>query len=214
MKTVQISLFDDINSKSTSTYNEVKLEKMLVDLRKYINNGIINTSDTYFNIATHREARVEKLASGTLILKFAQSSDSERLLSAYEANVNIEPRELLGVGVAKGALNTIEKHIEENPTHSTRDILEHFNIFNYPTYRWVHAQSESMEELEKVKKLILDWANLKEEMLFDLSEGKFTFMRTNKRAKTDDQTKIVPQCFDGMCLEKNFMKMLKASQGE
>lgn len=51
---------------------------------------------------------------------------------------------------------------------------------------------------------------LKEEMQLELSEGKFTFMRTNKRGKTSDQTNVIPQCFDGLCLEKNFMKMMQS----
>lgn len=208
MKTVQLSLFDDIHSRNTFTYNEVTLEKMLVDLRKYINKGVINTSDTYFNIAYHREPKIIK-EKGVYQLRFAQSSDSERLLSAYEANKDIKPIELLGVGVAKGALKTIEQYIEDNPQAATKEILEHFRIFNYPTYNWTHAQSSSLEEINCAKELIINWAKLKEEMLLDLSDGKFTFMRTNKRSKLEDQTTIIPKCFDGLCLEQNFMKMIK-----
>ena len=206
---IQLSLFDDISSKRTETYNEMVLEKMLVDLRNYINAGVINTSDTYFNIAHHREPKIVH-EDGVYKLRFAQSSDSERLLRAYEANESIKPLELLGVGVAKGALKSIQGYIDENPQTTTREILDHYRIFNYPTYKWTHAQSSSLEEINRVKDLIIRWVKLKEEMQMDLSEGKFTFMRTNKRAKTEDQTKIIPQCFDGLCLEQNFMKMLNS----
>ncbi len=210
MKTVQLSLFDDVGSRQCVTFNESKLEQMLTDLKKYIESKVINTSDTYFNIAHHREPIItHDKEVGLYILKFAQSSDSERLLSAYESNMNIKPIELLGVGVAKGALTSIKSHIDDNPGVTTKELLEHYKIFNYPTYKWVHAQSSSLDEINSVKELIIDWAKLKEEMQLDLSEGKFTFMRTNKRAKTEDQTNVIPQCFDGMCLERNFMKMIQ-----
>jgi len=209
MSAVQLSLFDDINSSKTSTFNEVKLEQMLKDLKKYIKTGVINTSDTYFNIAVHREPKIEKTEDGVYQLRFAQSSDSERLLSAYEANPNIKPIGLLGVGLPKGVLDRLDLHIKDNPNDTVKDIFDFFRIWNYPTYNWVHAQSTSLDEINSVKELIIDWAKLKEEMHLDLSEGRFTFMRTNKRAKMEDQTTVIPQCFDGLCLEKNFMKMLK-----
>jgi len=211
----QFSLFDNIGSNQCITFNELKLEQMLIDLKKYIENKVINTSDTYFNIAYHRDPIIthdEK--TGLYSLRFAQSSDSERLLSAYESNMNIEPIKLLGVGVAKGALTSIKSYIDDNPGITTKEVLEHFKIFNYPTYKWTHAQSTSLNEINFVKKLIIDWAILKEEMQLDLFEGKFTFMRTNKRAKTGDQTNVIPQCFDGMCLEQNFMKMIRQVQAD
>lgn len=209
MSALQLSLFDDISSSKTIAYNESKIEKMLVKLREFINSGVINTSDTYFNIAYHREPKIEKTEDGIYQLHFAQSSDSERLLSAYEVNPNIKPIELLGVGVPKGVLKRLNSHIKDNPNNTVKDIFDFFRIWNYPTYRWTHAQSSSLDEINSVKELIIDWAKLKEEIQLDLSEGKFTFMRTNKRAKTEDQTKVIPQCFDGLCMEANIMKKLQ-----
>lgn len=207
MKNKQLSLFDDIGSSNSTTYNEIEIEKALNSLKIYIKSGVINESDTYFNIAYEREPKII-LENEVYKLRFAQSSDSERLLTAYEHNPNIEPIGLLGVGVAQGALNSIQRHISDYPNDTTKKILEHFSIFDYPTYRWTHAQSASLDEINVVKQLIIDWAKLKERLQLDLSEGKFTFMRVNKRNKTEDQTKVIPQCFDGMCLEKNFMKMI------
>lgn len=207
MSYIQMSLFDEISSRNSTTYNEVNIEKTLKLLKQYIASGVINESDTYFNIAYEREPKIIS-EDGVYELKFAHSSDSERLLTAYEHNPDIEPMGLLGVGAAKGALNSIKKYISEYPKASTKEILEHFSIFDYPTYRWTHAQSTSLEEINTVKQLIIDWAKLKERLQLDLSEGKYTFMRLNKRSKTDDQTTVIPQCFDGMCLEKNFMKII------
>lgn len=212
MNTIQLSLFDNISSNKTSTFNEVKLEQMLKDLRSYIKSGVINTSDTYFNIAYHRKPKIKKTENGIYQLYFAQSSDSERLLSAYEANPNIKPIELLGVGLPKGVLDRLNLHIKDNPNDTVKDIFDFFKIWNYPTYRWVHAQSISINEIDSAKELIVEWAILKENMQLELSEGKFTFMRTNKRTKAEDQIKVIPQCFDGLCLEKNFMKMIKQIQ--
>ena len=208
LKTVQLSLFDDITSNNSTTYNEVEIEKTLNELKKFIKSGVINESDTYFNISTEREPIIKE-DNEVYGLHFAQSSDSERLLTLYEHNPKIKPTELLGAGVASAALKSIKCYIDENPTATTKEVLEHFSIFNYPTYRWTHAQSKSLEELEIVKNLIIRWAKLKNRLLFDLSEGRFTFMRINKRNKEKDQTKIVPQCFDGMCLEQNFLKLIK-----
>lgn len=213
MSALQMSLFDDISSSKTTTYNEVNIQKTLKLLKQYIESDVINESDTYFNIAYEREPKIIKEES-VYKLRFAQSSDSERLLAVYEHNPDIKPTGLLGAGVAKGALNTIQKYIDEHPTATTKEILKHFSIFDYPTYRWTHAQSTSLNEINIVKQLITDWAKLKERLQLDLSEGRFTFMRLNKRSKTEDQTKVIPQCFDGMCLEKNFMKMIsEANKG-
>jgi len=213
MSALQMSLFDDIGSSKTTTYNEVNIEETLNLLKQYIKSGVINESDTYFNIAYEREPKVDN-DDGVYKLRFAQSSDSERLLAVYEHNPDIEPIGLLGAGVAKGALKSIRSYIDDNSTTTTKEILEHFSIFDYPTYKWTHAQSTSLDEINTDKQLIIDWAKLKERLQLDLSEYRFTFMRLNKRNKTEDQTKVIPQCFDGMCLEKNFMKMIsEANKG-
>ena len=184
----------------------LSLGEVLEKMKFYINSKIMNPSDFYYNIAHYREPKiVEK--NGLYELRFAISSDSERLLTAYERNSNIKPIELLGVGVAKGALNSIEGYIQDCPNASTLDILNYYRIFNYPTYNFVQAQSDSLDEINDVKKLLIEWGKHREH-ISDLSETKFSFMRLHKRSKLEDQTNVIPQCFDGLCLEKNMMKIL------
>jgi len=211
MKFIQLSLFGDISSKKTMTVNEMKLEGLLEKLRKYIKDGVINTSDTYFNIAYHREAKIVK-TNNVYCLYFAQASDSERLLSAYEAKNDITPEELLKLSLPNGVIKSLSLYIKNNPNADVKEIFDNFRIWEYPSYNWIHAQATSMATIEIVKDLIIEWVLLKEEMKPDLSEGRFTFMRTNKRAKEADQTTVLPQCFDGLCLENHFMKEISKQQ--
>ena len=212
MKVIQLSLFDEMDAVSvlsSKKNKELQLDKTLKQLKQYIKDGVINPSDTYFNIAYHREPKIKKSNDGVYQLCFAQASDSERLLSAYEANPNIKPMDLLGVGVPQSVIERLHMHIQSNPDDTVEDIFDYFRIWNYPTYNWVHAQSESMDIINSAKDLIVEWAKLKEEIVMDLQDTKFSFMRKNKRKKSEDQTTVIPQCFDGLCLEHNLMKALK-----
>ncbi len=200
-----------ISSSKSITKNEKIVEEILSSLKEFIEAGVLNESDTYFNLAINREAKVQK-EDGLYKLRFAQASDSERILAVYENDPTIEPKGLLGAGVANGALTSIKNHIDDNPKATSKEILEHYSIFNYPTYRWTHAQSDSLNIINTVKELIIEWAQIKEKIQLELSEGRFTFMRLNKRNKTENQTKVIPQCFDGLCLESNFMKILQNVQ--
>ena len=87
----QYTLFDYIQDDNQDEKNN--LSQILQKLKMYIKDGAINQSDTYFNLAIHREPKIVK-EKGIYQLKFAQASDSERLLSAYEANNDIKPLEL------------------------------------------------------------------------------------------------------------------------
>jgi len=205
----QLSLFDFINSSNSIPFNEQKLKDILEELKIGIKKGVINKTDTYFDIAYHREPKIV-LVDDVFELRFAQASASERLLSAYEANNDIEPLKLLAIGLPQSVKDRISFHIEENPNDKVKDIFTFFNIWDYPKYNWVHAQSKSIDEINKVKELIIEWAKLKEEMLLELSDNEFSFMRASRRKKTDkNKEKAIPQCFDGLCLEQNFMKLIK-----
>ncbi len=139
-------------------------------------------------------------------LDFAISSDSERLLSAFEKNPAITAKELLGVGIANGAVKTIQRHIDENPQITTKEILTKFGIFDRPTY-WTYAKSDSIDDINCVKELLIEFASLRDSL--NLTDKKFNFMRVNKRTKLEDQTAVIPRCFDGLCLESNIMKILQ-----
>lgn len=209
MNKLQLTLFDlmEIDKNNELKIDKISLNQTLLELKDFIKRDIIKPSDTYFNIATHREPKVKKEGNKYLLM-FAQSSDSERLLSAYESNNSITPRELLGVGMGNGAVNTIQRHIDRFPNDCVVDIFDRYRIWEYPKYNWIHAESTSMKELKEAKDIVLRWVNIRNELELSLEEGKYSFMRINKRSKTEDQTKVIPQCFDGMCLERNFMRLI------
>jgi hypothetical protein len=175
-------------------------------MKKFIDLGILFPSDYYYNIAYYRKERIYQDNQGLYCLDFAISSDSERLLSAFEKNPAITAKELLGVGIANGAVKTIQRHIDENPQITAKEILTKFGIFDRPTY-WTYAKSDSIDDINCVKELLIEFSSLRDSL--NLADKKFNFMRVNKRTKLEDQTAVIPRCFDGLCLESNIMKILQ-----
>lgn len=170
---------------STGAYknNEVtqdsdNLDELLIKMKKFIDLGILFPSDYYYNIAYYRKERIYQDNQGLYCLDFAISSDSERLLSAFE----------------------------KNPAITAKEILTKFGIFDRPTY-WTYAKSDSIDDINCVKELLIEFASLRDSL--NLTDKKFNFMRVNKRTKLDDQTAVIPRCFDGLCLESNIMKILQ-----
>ena len=110
----------ETNSTSAYESDEVSqdnknLDDLLQGIKKFIDLGILFPSDYYYNIAYYRKEKIYQDNQGLYCLDFAISSDSERLLSAFEKNPAITSKELLGVGIANGAVKTIQRHIDENP---------------------------------------------------------------------------------------------------
>ncbi len=201
----------ETNSTSTYESDEVNqgnknLDELLQGIKKFIDLGILFPSDYYYNIAYYRKERIYQDNQGLYCLDFAISSDSERLLSAFEKNPAITAKELLGVGIANGAVKTIQRHLDENPHITAKEILTKFGIFDRPTY-WTYAKSDSIDDINCVKELLIEFASLRDSL--NLTDKKFNFMRVNKRTKLDDQTAVIPRCFDGLCLESNIMKILQ-----
>lgn len=170
---------------STGAYknNEVtqdsdNLDELLIKMKKFIDLGILFPSDYYYNIAYYRKERIYQDNQGLYCLDFAISSDSERLLSAFE----------------------------KNPAITAKEILTKFGIFDRPTY-WTYAKSYSIDDINCVKEILIEFASLRDSL--NLTDKKFNFMRVNKRTKLDDQTAVIPRCFDGLCLESNIMKILQ-----
>lgn len=187
--------------------DEKELKSILAQMKKYIDDGILIKSDFYYNICYWRPYEIKEkiLEKGIYELKFASSSDSERIMTAYELNPNIEPLELINTGIAKRAQQSIRDYINTHSDCSTKQVLEHFRIFEYPHY-YARAKSSNSKELEKVAELLIRFAKLRE--LLTLEETRFSFMREKKRTKLEDQTTTIPRCFDGLCLEANMMKIL------
>ncbi len=201
----------ETNSTSTYESDEVNqgnknLDELLQGIKKFIDLGILFPSDYYYNIAYYRKEKIYQDNQGLYCLDFAISSDSERLLSAFEKNPAITSKELLGVGIANGAVKTIQRHIDENPQITAKEILTKFGIFDRPTY-WTYAKSDSIDDINCVKELLIEFASLRDSL--NLTDKKFNFMRVNKRTKLEDQTAVIPRCFDGLCLESNIMKILQ-----
>ena len=170
---------------STGAYknNEVtqdsdNLDELLIKMKKFIDLGILFPSDYYYNIAYYRKERIYQDNQGVYCLDFAISSDSERLLSAFE----------------------------KNPAITAKEILTKFGIFDRPTY-WTYAKSYSIDDINCVKEILIEFASLRDSL--NLTDKKFNFMRVNKRTKLEDQTAVIPRCFDGLCLESNIMKILQ-----
>lgn len=182
------------------------LDELLQGIKKFIDLGILFPSDYYYNIAYYRKEKIYQDNQGLYCLDFAISSDSERLLSAFEKNPAITSKELLGVGIANGAVKTIQRHIDENPQITAKEILTKFGIFDRPTY-WTYAKSDSIDDINCVKELLIEFASLRDSL--NLTDKRFNFMRVNKRTKLEDQTAVIPRCFDGLCLESNIMKILQ-----
>jgi len=201
----------ETNSTSAYESDEVNqgnknLDELLQGIKKFIDLGILFPSDYYYNIAYYRKERIYQDKQGMYCLDFAISSDSERLLSAFEKNPAITAKELLGVGIANGAVKTIQRHIDENPQITAKEILTKFGIFDRPTY-WTYAKSDSIDDINCVKELLIEFASLRDSL--NLTDKKFNFMRVNKRTKLEDQTAVIPRCFDGLCLESNIIKILQ-----
>ena len=201
----------ETNSTSAYESDEVSqdnknLDDLLQGIKKFIDLGILFPSDYYYNIAYYRKEKIYQDNQGLYCLDFAISSDSERLLSAFEKNPAITSKELLGVGIANGAVKTIQRHIDENPQITAKEILTKFGIFDRPTY-WTYAKSDSIDDINCVKELLIEFALLRDSL--NLTDKKFNFMRVNKRTKLEDQTAVIPRCFDGLCLESNIMKILQ-----
>lgn len=201
----------ETNSTSAYESGEVNqgnknLDELLQGIKKFIDIGILFPSDYYYNIAYYRKEKIYQDNQGLYCLDFAISSDSERLLSAFEKNPAITSKELLGVGIANGAVKTIQRHIDENPQITAKEILTKFGIFDRPTY-WTYAKSDSIDDINCVKELLIEFASLRDSL--NLTDKKFNFMRVNKRTKLEDQTAVIPRCFDGLCLESNIMKILQ-----
>jgi hypothetical protein len=201
----------ETNSTSAYESDEVNqgnknLDELLQGIKKFIDLGILFPSDYYYNIAYYRKEKIYQDNQGLYCLDFAISSDSERLLSAFEKNPAITSKELLGVGIANGAVKTIQRHIDENPQITAKEILTKFGIFDRPTY-WTYAKSDSIDDINCVKELLIEFASLRDSL--NLTDKKFNFMRVNKRTKLEDQTTVIPRCFDGLCLESNIMKILQ-----
>jgi len=187
--------------------DEKKLKSILESMKRWINDGTLVKSDFYYNICFWRPYKIEKRFSGEEYeLRFATSSDSERMLTAYELNNDIKPLDFLNVGIASGAQRMIKLWIEDNPSATTLDMLDHFRIFNYPTY-YTRAKHTSKETLEEVAQVLIDFAKLRESLT--LADTKFSFMREHKIGKLGDHSTTIPRCFDGLCLEANIMKSLK-----
>lgn len=218
-KANQPSLFDFIesmehepitqiaNNIEVKELDEKELKEILTQMKKYIDDETLIKSDFYFNICYWRPYTIKEcvLEKGIYELKFASVSDSERLLTAYELRPIIQPLELLNTGIADGAKTMIKRYIEDYPKTSTKQLLEHFRIFEYPHY-YTRAKSSNKEELELVADLLIRFAKLRE--LLNLKETRFSFMREKKRTKLEDQINTIPRCFDGLCLEANMMKIL------
>ena len=201
----------ETNSTSAYESDEVNqgnknLDELLQGIKKFIDLGILFPSDYYYNIAYYRKEKIYQDNQGLYCLDFAISSDSERLLSAFEKNPAITSKELLGVGIANGAVKTIQRHIDENPQITAKEILTKFGIFDRPIY-WTYAKSDSIDDINCVKELLIEFASLRDSL--NLTDKKFNFMRVNKRTKLEDQTAVIPRCFDGLCLESNIMKILQ-----
>lgn len=201
----------ETNSTSAYESDEVNqgnknLDGLLQGIKKFIDLGILFPSDYYYNIAYYRKEKIYQDNQGLYCLDFAISSDSERLLSAFEKNPAITSKELLGVGIANGAVKTIQRHIDENLQITAKEILTKFGIFDRPTY-WTYAKSDSIDDINCVKELLIEFASLRDSL--NLTDKKFNFMRVNKRTKLEDQTAVIPRCFDGLCLESNIMKILQ-----
>jgi hypothetical protein len=201
----------ETNSTSAYESDEVNqgnknLDELLQGIKKFIDLGILFPSDYYYNIAYYRKEKIYQDNQGLYCLDFAISSDSERLLSAFEKNPAITSKELLGVGIANGAVKTIQRHIDENPQITAKEILTKFGIFDRPTY-WTYAKSDSIDDINCVKELLIEFASLRDSL--NLTDKRFNFMRVNKRTKLEDQTAVIPRCFDGLCLESNIMKILQ-----
>jgi hypothetical protein len=201
----------ETNSTSAYESDEVNqgnknLDELLQGIKKFIDLGILFPSDYYYNIAYYRKEKIYQDNQGLYCLDFAISSDSERLLSAFEKNPAITSKELLGVGIANGAVKTIQRYIDENPQITAKEILTKFGIFDRPTY-WTYAKSDSIDDINCVKELLIEFASLRDSL--NLTDKKFNFMRVNKRTKLEDQTAVIPRCFDGLCLESNIMKILQ-----
>jgi hypothetical protein len=208
------SLFDfmelnEVEVKPKQSIVEVdkkKLKSILESMKRWINDGTLIKSDFYYNICFWRPYKIEKRYSDEYELRFATSSDSERMLTAYELNNDIKPLDFLNVGIASGAQRMLKLWIEDNPNGSTLDMLNHFRIFEYPHY-YTRAKHINKETLEEVAQVLIDFAKLRESLT--LTDTKFSFMREHKIRKLEDQSATIPRCFDGLCLEANIMKSLK-----
>jgi hypothetical protein len=191
--------------------DEKKLKSILESMKRWINDGTLVKSDFYYNICFWRPYRIEKRYSDEYELRFATSSDSERMLTAYELNNDIKPSEFLSTGIASGAQKMLKMWIDNNPNGTTLDMLNNFRIFNYPSY-YTRAKHTNKEILEEVAQVLIDFAKLRESLT--LTDTKFSFMREHKIGKLGDHSETMPRCFDGLCLEANIMKSLKEASNE
>jgi hypothetical protein len=182
-----------------------KADKVVTKIKEFIDNGILEKSDSHFRLA-FRYGYVIERAFGEdtpFVLKAGFRSDSELIRTAYEENKNIELKELLNLPLQLGALKNIKSHLDENPATSTIDFIKMFNILTYPHLRQI-ASSSSQKQLEELFELLADFRELVSKDVIDLSDSKYNFMTNFKRKKDKDNR---PGCFDGLCIEKNIDKI-------
>jgi hypothetical protein len=182
-----------------------KADIVVTKIKEFIDNGILEKSDSYFRLA-FRYGYVIERAFGEdtpYVLKAGFRSDSELIRTAYEENKNIELKELLNLPLQLGALKNIKSHLDENPATSTIDFIKMFNILTYPHLRQI-ASSSSQKQLEELFELLAEFRELVSKDIIDLSDSKYNFM-TNFKRKKDKENR--PGCFDGLCIEKNIDKI-------
>jgi hypothetical protein len=182
-----------------------KADKVVTKIKEFIDNGILEKSDSHFRLA-FRYGYVIERAFGEdtpFVLKAGFRSDSELIRTAYEENKNIELKELLNLPLQLGALKNIKSHLDENPATSTIDFIKMFNILTYPHLRQI-ASSSSQKQLEELFELLAEFRELVSKDVIDLSDSKYNFMTNFKRKRDKDNR---PGCFDGLCIEKNIDKI-------
>lgn len=202
-------------NKQFLNYTKDEIENLISKLKFFIEDSKLNKSDLFYKIAYHRGYEIEKRDS-TYVLKLFTSSDSEKILTVYEENNSLDPKQLLALNIADGAKKTLERKFEENPNLSIDDVLQMFKIKEH-VVSIPYAESHSENELIDIFNCLKTFQILKVNNMIDISDKEFDFIRITK-AKRGERAKLqensTPACFDGLCLEKNIKKILPFSREE
>jgi hypothetical protein len=174
----------------------------VAELKNLISNKLLITSESYFDIAFHRNYKLEKMNDNMYSLQVVYSSDSEKILTYYENKKDFELKELLSLPIQKGAKKTIERYIEDETT--PYDFLVKCNIFTYPKWK-ILATSRKREKLEYIFSLLRDFRELINQGFIDVLMSDFDFISGKKGRSKIIETR--PKCFDGLCVESNISKI-------
>lgn len=175
---------------------------MIAELKSLIDNKILSTNESYFDIAFHRGFIIDTNENEEYTIQVSYSSDSEKILTYYENKKDFELKELLDLPIQDGAKATIKGYIEDKI--SPYDFLVKCNIFTYPKWR-VLATSNKREKLENIFSLLKEFRELINQGFINTLVSDFDFISGKKRRNKIIETR--PKCFDGLCVESNISKI-------